>query len=1021
MCDRLSNTTCNLKAYQCLLFDPLTSTDSTQVETRSEAAATNGGVTATKEGEKSSPKSRDSLDRKASPPSEEDKGREDRARTLSARSFDPLPAIPNLDTVEDGRQRSKNSPPVAGGGRGMDDDDDEAGYAYARVGGAAVAMADSDKEDKSDSASSGRNSGLPPYGKVSHHVTKAKVTETEEYAEVKEVFRGPLATVATSRSRSATDPIDPAEAGADSLREKRVLTHTHMMPLPAVPRPQENIDDSEMYDSIPDDMRNSQVPLPQQASAAATATTKPRPKERLYESMDDMEDTYESVPDNLKPDSPVPMSPATPNTSPSKAPLLNLSPSVSPPMPPSSPVPKTTAKEPEKKLLEKTLSAAQSEQEGDSRRRFSFFGRKKTASVSGIGSKKERDKHKDQKGHKDHKDHKDTKDHKEHHHMPHQPLPDVPSHPPAMSPPLPPIPNQDDDEDTTYDTPQLDFMAGPAGQSPLPSPMSPMSPPGLLEAKAKSQSLPSSARGAGASMFHSRANVPLPRVPEDSGQGLVIRERVLESPVGGEEEEKPYDSVKVLPGGEKPYDTVEVLDEGENMDEPNYDTVHPEDIFRVLHEDENNEADPGYDRVKQLREEEGNLEGGGGGEEEGAAAPKEGQGAGIRYGKVMRPTSPEDDKVGIVPEHDEEGYAVVPEDFKMRKRALSASKGVVPKVKHEISEAGYNSINEVEEVTTASTDEPVEPSEPYATVDILAKKEPVEPSEPYATVDIIAKKEKKTDTLTSKQESALRQRSVSPVPPPLPPVGDLGDIEEFSQPPIPIQSEGIHELVPADDERGRPSSSLEPPGSDDPPYAKVKSKDHAYAELDLGAVREMAKLVILDDTNKTEATYDEVDAKTAKSAAALKDKALGYDTVADSGTLKEEGEEALGFHTVSSTNSDKKTQREQSSGYDTVIDSDGGRGENGASTRSQVELETPKLEPAEPQQLYDSLEPLAKKDEGGKEEEPTGNLYYTLEAEQVQNGVSPEDVEEEQYEEIDEDRRMQLIEKQKQSSQGKLS
>ncbi len=1007
----------------CLPFGPLTPIDTTQVETRSEAAATNGGMNTSNEGRKSSPKSRDSLERQASPQSQEDKDRENRARTLSARSFDPLPAIPNLDTAEDGGQRSKNSPPAGREVGGIDDEDDEAGYAYARVGGAAVEAADSDKEDKIDNASGGQSSGLPPYGKVSHHVTKAKVTETEEYAEVKEVFRGPLAASATSRGRSATDPIDPLEAGADSLREKRALTHTHMMPLPAVPRPQESIDDSEMYDSIPDDMRNSQVPLPQQASTAAT--TKPRPKERLYESMDDMEDTYESVPDNLKPDSPVPMSPATPKTSPSKAPLL--SPSISPPMPPSSPVPKTTAKEPEKKALEKTLSAAQAEQEGDGKRRFSFFGRKKTASVSGVGSRKERDKHKDQKGHKDHKDHKDhkeTKDHKEHHHVPHQPLPDVPAQPPVMSPPLPPIPNQDDEDDTTYDTPQLDFMAGPAGLSPISSPMSPVAPLGMLDAKARTQSLPSSARGAGASMFHSRANVPLPRVPEDSGQGLVLRERVLESPVGGEEEEKPYDSVKVLPDGEKPYDTVKVLDEGENIDEPNYDTVHPEDIFRAILEDDNNEADPGYDRIKQLREEANLEEGGGGGEEaEGSAAPKEGEGAGIRYGKVVRPTSPEDDKIGIVPEHDEEGYAVVPEDFKMRKRALSASKGsVTPQVKLETSEAGYNSINEVEEVTTTtSTDEPVEPSEPYATVNIIAKKkpvdviEPVEPSEPYATVDIIAKKEKKTDELTSEQE---RPRSMSPIPPPLPPVGDLGDIEEFSQPPIPIQSEGILELIPGDDERGSPSS-LKPPGSDEPPYAKVKSKDHPYAELDLGDVREMAKLITPDDTNDAEATYDEVSAETTKSAAALKDTALGYDTVADQDTLEEE--DGLGYHTVSSTDTNRKTKQEQSSGYDTVVDSDGGRGENGASTRSQVELETPKLEPAEPQQLYDSLEPVTKEDEGGKEEEPAGNFYYTLEAEQAQNGVSPEDVEEEQYEEIDEDRRMHLIEKQKQLSQGKLN
>ena len=938
----------------------------------------------TKEGSKLSPKHRDSREPRASPQTEEDKEREDRARTLSARSFDPLPEIPKLDTAEDGeKQRSKNNPPVAA--EGGIDDDDEAGYAYARVGGAAMGgmePADSDKEDKGDSTSGGRGSELPPYGKVSHHVTKAKVTETEEYAEVKEVFRGPAAANAR-RGRSATDPMDPPEIGADSLREKRALTHTHMMPLPAVPRPQDSVDDSEMYDSIPDDMRNSQVPLPQ---ASAAAPTKPKPKERLYESMDDMEDTYESVPDSLKPDSPLPLTPVSPITSPSKAPLLSSS--ASPPMPPSSPVPKQPTKEPEKKTLEKTLSAAQAESDG--KRRFSFFGRKKTASVSGIGSKKEKDKH-----HKDHKDHKD-----QHHHVPQQPLPDVPSMPPVMSPPLPPIPNNDDDEDTTYDTPQLDFIAGPSKLSPVPVPVSPMSPSGIMDAKAKSQSLPSSARGAGASVFHSRANVPLPRVPEDSGQGVVIRERILESPLRGEEEEKPYDSVKVLLGEEeKPYDTVKVLDEPEDIDEPNYDTVHPEEIFKAVAEAENSEADPGYDRVKQLVEE-------GGEEKEKAASPQptEGEGAGIRYGKVTRPLSPEDDTPGIVPEHDEEGYAVVPEDFKMRKRALSASKGVNPIVRRESPEVGQNFINELEEVTTTSVDEPVEPSEPYATIDIIAKKE---------------SKEKRKDTLTAEAEPSQRQRSASPIPPPVPPVGDLGDLVEFSQPPIPVQSEGIHELVPADDERGSPS--LKPPGSDEPPYAKVKSKDHAYAELDLGTGGEMAKLATPEDTVDSEAAYDEVGADTNKTAAALKDKALGYDTVADQEVVEDE---ALGYHTIASTN-DRQTQQEQGSGYDTVIDSDKGRSEDGgASTTSQLEQEIPKLAPAEPQQLYDSLEPQKKEDEE-KEEEEAGNLYDSLEAEQpqqqAQNGVSPEDIEEERYEEIDEDRRMQLITKQKKMLQGKPS
>ena len=945
-----------------------------QVETRSDVPATNGAVRekAVEEDPKQSPKHTGSSGPKASTPVD-DSGRAERARTLSARSFDPLPEIPKLDTAEDGEvPRSKDQ--AAGGQL----DDDEAGYAYARVGGAAVGRmeeTDSDKEDKAG-VGVGQGSGLPPYGKVSHHGTKAKVNEAEEYAEVKEVFRGPAAFDA-KRVRSATDPIDPTEAESDNLRERRAFTHTQM-PLPAVPRQHVSVDESEMYDSIPDDMRDSQVQRPQTSVPAP----RQRPKERLYESMDDMEDTYESVPDNLKPDSPSVLSPVSPSPSPTKVAALG-SPTAAPPIPPSSPIPKPKGKEPEKKALEKTLSAAQAE---DGKRRFSFFGRKKTASVSAVGGrKKEKEKEKDKHTDKDHKEH----------HIPQQPLPDVPSSPPVMSPPLPPIPAINDDEDTMYDTPQLDFMSGPPRLSPEPLPTSPSR---VMDAKTKSQSLPMSARGAGASVIHgSKANVPLPRVPEDSGQGMVVRERVLESPLKGEDEEKPYDSVKVLLDGEKPYDSVKVLNQPEYIDEPNYDTVDPEEVLKAVAEAEGGEADPGYDRIRQRQEQESEEENEQ--EQEKAASPQPiEEGTGIRYGKVTRPLSPENETPGIIPEHDEEGYAVVPEDFKMRKRAMSASIGVQQQTKKASPEPSDNSIDKIEEA--ASPGEPAEPSEPYATIDIIAKKE--------------AQKNKKDNTLTTETDEQ-QQRSSSPVPPPVPPVGDLGDLREYSEPPIPVQSEGIHELLSVDNGG---SSTLKPPGSDDPPYAKVKSKDHPYAELNLGNSGEVAKLATPENEDD-EAGYDEVGIEVDKTAA-LKDKALGYDTVTDPEVnIDTVEDEALGYDTVGFSKS-QQSKQESKSGYDTVIDSDKDRSEDSKeSPRIHPEQELPKLESAEVQQpLYDGLEPV-EKEEKGKEE--AGNLYDSLEAAQPQNGVSSEELEEERYEEIDEDRRMQLIMKQKQWSESKSS
>ena len=150
--------------------------------------------------------------------------------------------------------------------------------------------------------------------------------------------------------------------------------------------------------------------------------------------------------------------------------------------------------------------------------------------------------------------------------------------------------------------------------------------------------------------------------------------------------------------------------------------------------------------------------------------------------------------------------------------------------------------------------------------------------EEYALVNLAAKrvsraKKPQTDdgTLQPNHEEA---RGISP-PPPIPaPSQDLGvDLSEYDKPPIPLQSEGVHELV---SEPKAPYAKVTPLSDavGDPPYAKVaKGYDPPYASV--------ARMETTNRERDAELGYDYVDIMTIpeQSTVQAKDKALGYDTV----------------------------------------------------------------------------------------------------------------------------------------------
>lgn len=555
---------------------------------------------------------------------------EEKGKRHSSRTQEPLPDIPEPGV---GARSEEKVPAHEAPQGGEGEQGEEDGYAYACVSGEHKGLGESDSEEDEGKRevemplpgeAAEASSQLPPYGRVTTHKVAAPAGEdADSYAEVRKFDKTPH--FQEGRFRSSTELQDP-----NSALEGRERSHTTesatSLPLPAIPGLQDN---GQTVSAMPDGVSASRAPAAQPAPSR-------QPKERLYEAMDELEedapeDTYETVPDEIKPTQALEATSDHPQSpqilvSPSAV-IAPPSPSVrlsGVPLPPSSPVPrkqdrrvsdgdkekeeangKHKKKKGEKKELAKTFSDSESR-----KRAFSFFGRLKQSGPS-VGKMKE----------------------KETAHPMHGPLPDIPkeaaSSPhhlvaslgPTFAPPEVPA---EDRGDAMYDTPNVQ-------QS---------------EAEAKSKSLPAQMRSAGASVLHP-PNLPLPELPEDSGSGVIVHEKLA---LADEDEAEP--SYDVVVHG--------VRDEEEEEFDPQYDTVNREELLRVAQE-----VDPGYDKVGiQVGQEEGEAAKGRE-DEESVASPKD-----IGYGRVTKPSSAAE---GERPEHDELGYAVIPAEVKMRKRTMSAS------------------------------------------------------------------------------------------------------------------------------------------------------------------------------------------------------------------------------------------------------------------------------------------------------------------------------------------------------------
>ena len=854
---------------------------------------------------------------------------EKRARALSApRSFDPLPELPKLELagepIAEGDERRERN---AGGD---EDDDDDDPYDVVPENNPDRMSNHSHSGSEGDSKSPERHpneSPLPvPYGKVSRHAQpgeRVAMDESDSYAEVRDVLRS---RPQPNRDRSHTSPIH-AESTPTSLRDRRVNTEsaTHM-PLPRIPGGARDLtvkSESSPYNRIRGEGATKENGARKEQTASST-----RKRDQLYESVDEVgeKDLYESVPDDLsKMDSPGHMSAS------SLSPIKNLEAVGNPPPPPSSPLPSSKTSEIKKRALEKTLSA--SNEEG--KRRFSFFGRKKTASVSNAKNKK---------GEVE------------------SPVQASPSSPLQKSPPLPnipapPLPNDDEEEDT-YDkvTPGLAPSDNVFQQG--------------FDHASKSMSLPMAFRTG------ARSNLPLPRVPEDSGSATVIHKRVLEEGVPDEYDRVHLPPAEIIPD-EPNYDTVD-LERGQihypqlEIDPP-YDRVDKEELMQLLAERERAATafDPPYDKVdqdklKELREQE---------KLKTSETALEGNSLSLGY-SVVRGVTPEGERgkvevPGSLPEHDEEGYAVVPAEFRMRKRAMSANqdtrkgKGAGDLLSPDSVADSYKLVEQDEEGTPSHSPRSMTFSSP-------TRKHPQSPKsseDQYASVNLHSKRE---DRQRQELEESLRlqealraytdepTRSVSPIPPPLPPAPnpeDLMDVEE--RPPIPAQMEGINELV------AEGEGSRAPPDSSDPPYAKVRSKvdnpyavvNQPYTEIDVSDLmtrirggeskkEAAAKPSVEDDVMDDEAGYDVIGKVGVKSLTVSSNREKTYDTIADiRGAAAEPGaQESPNWNGAAGATADQP--------YDTIADL-----KNEIESKKKYQQDLPMLETASETNIYDCLLP----------------------------------------------------------------
>lgn len=666
--------------------------------------------------------------------------------------------------------------------------EDEAGYAYATVGGARG----EGPVDRPGEGNKEKGSALPSYGKVTRHMVP--VSNRGSYSEVRPTSSPMLP---PGRPRAVTEPMDPVNDHRSRPRDDRALTESAAhLPLPQIPQFEVR---TEMFGDKPG---GASVAQPEDA---------PPMRESVYESVEDandpkkeegIEDMYESVSEDLRqtatPTSPT-LSPSSPAPPPPRSPsgsfkVIDTPP---PPSPKSTKMKKVKDEEDGKKKSKehakseqkkhKALSKTKSDSATDSRGRSlsSLFSRRK-GTVGGDHSaspklKKEKDQH--------------------------EPLPQVPTgtmsspthllppSPPHIPPPLPPSEEfEDDPPDSAYD--MIDDI-NPRRAALLRA--------SNASAKEKSASLPSSMRTASAGILQPFDHGPLPDVPEESAGGVVARERVKEDM-------------------DPEYDTV-VL--GQVMDEPNYDSVE----FPNVENASEDHARPKLEPAELGGPEDVNPEKG--------LTP-------TKYAKVTshlaveNPTTP--DHRAHSPDHDDLGYAVIPAHLKMRKRAMSDALKKREQVvaKNRSMSLDDPIVNDSDELDTQEY--PMEPEYESVTDEMRENAVPAageETETPYASVDMAAKRRsqllRQQDAGGAYASDSEPVQSFSPNPPPLPDQGDLGDLSEFQQPPIPIQLEESLKLIDSNDP---PYSRIMPPPGQagivnpyshidvlpDPPYASVKQK-----------------------------------------------------------------------------------------------------------------------------------------------------------------------------------------------------
>jgi len=858
---------------------------------------------------------------------------EKRARALSApRSFDPLPELPKLELADEPiLERPEGANSVAGGG---EEEDDPYDVVHERNRDRMSNHSHSGSEGGRSPERHGNKSPMPipPYGKVSRHAQpgeKVTVDENESnYSEVRDVVRHGLK---MTRDRSHTSPV--RDEAPESLRDRRLHTESAIqMPLP----------------SIPPGKGKPGVKINGAATSAAAAKT----QDKLYESVDEVgeKDLYESVPDDLtKAESTGHISEAS-SLSPSKNPEggVNLQ------LPPASPM------EVKKRSLEKTFSSGE-----EGKRRFSFFNRKKVSSMSVSKVKKGE---------------------LEASNLVSTPSPQHKS-PPLPNIPAPPLPNSNnDEEEDNYDR------------------VTPVLPPGdnlfsnaFDDPALKTKSLPMGYR------VGARSNLPLPKLPEDSGSATVKHKRVLEEGVPDE-----YDTVHHSPldmPEEPNYDTVHPeklkLDYPEVEVDPPYDRVDKDELMRLqqLELEEIEKAgsgyDPPYDRVDQeklneLREQEAlrkKEE-----EEDEAAAVAKSEGVALSPGySVVRGATPEGERgqevePGPKPEHDEEGYAVVPKEFRMRKRAMSATKTTVKgkdgggsraRLSPDSVMAGYNVIEFKEEAAGAGS--VGARSQTFSSPAKKSAQTEDSVDDQYASVNFQAKRKKDQLAEVLREQEALRvntddlsPRSSSPVPPPLPPAPNPEDLVGVAevQPPVPPQMDGINDEVEREEEEAKPPSE-----TSDPPYARVRTKvDNPYAvvnppytEIDVSNLLPMTQQqhgggaaaaskpdesVAVDDEL---AGYDVIGAAGSRARTLLPTTSASvdkpYDTISDS-----DRERFRARHHLPTPTSDAPQQASAvetaDQPYDTIADY-----KEKILNNNKHKQELPLLETASESNIYDSLSP----------------------------------------------------------------